>query len=114
MEVGPLGMALYVAAICYCRRNMTDGFIPARAMKMLIDTDGISFEGVPVTVASLVTHLIDVQLFEHVDGGYMVHDYLQHQTSREEIEQLRIARSEAGKKGGRPRKNDENQADFVP
>ena len=41
-QVGPLGMAMQIAALCYCNRLMTDGFIPKRVASTLLALDGIA------------------------------------------------------------------------
>ncbi len=79
VTVGPLAAWLYVCGLCYCGRYLTDGFIPANQVHRLADIDGIT---------PLVTALVTNRLWSQVEGegGYMVHDYLKYNPSREEVE----------------------------
>lgn len=82
VEVGPLGMALHMAATCYCARYLTDGFVPATMIARLISFDGIEVvsNGVSnaVTNKEVTDELVRVGLLEVVQGGYKVHDYLEY------------------------------------
>lgn len=76
----------YVAALCYCSRQNTDGRIVKAALQ---------FVGPPKIIAELVS---SGQLeFDGTD--YHIHDYLKHQRSAEEIDAFRKARSADGKLG---------------
>lgn len=88
---GPLAGWLYFCGIAYCNRLMTDGFIPAAQVSRL------SAMRDPEEVAAI---LVAVHLWEPVEGGYRVHDYLTHQSSKEHILAVRAARQESGKRGG--------------
>lgn len=78
VKAGPLGMAMQVAALCYCNKYLTDGFIPRAVLPTLLNLDGTSWELV-------VQDLIAAGLWEQVDGGYRIHDYLDYQPSRERV-----------------------------
>jgi hypothetical protein len=114
-RVGALGMALQVAGLVYCNRNLTDGFIPYDMARRLlpmkhVDEDGIIYSvavssNIPVwdgaeLVEKLIGWLLDAEMWEEVVGGYIVHDFDDFNPSREQVIALREARSEAGKKGG--------------
>lgn len=94
VEAGPLAAWLYVCGLTYCARQLTDGFIPAAQLPRL--TSG--------PVGKLAARLVAVGLWEPADGGYRVHDYLDYQPSRDEVEEARqqvsSARSAAGRLGG--------------
>ncbi|MDN5916631.1 MAG: hypothetical protein L0I76_16265 [Pseudonocardia sp.] len=76
---------------CWCKRNLTDGHVPTATWR----------KRAPQKVAR---ELIGAGLVEETEGGVQMHDFLEHQTSRAEVEQTSAARSAAGKRGGRPRK----------
>ena len=92
---------LFVCGLCYCNRNLTDGFIPEAAL-------------VRLTSARKARHLADVlvkvELWERVSpsgtdlGGWQVHDFLHYQPSRSEVEAVEQGRysvkAEAGRLGG--------------
>lgn len=101
--VGPLGLALWTAGLTYCNRALTDGFIPERVARKLVDWTWTSPSGVvwqigisgtsengaspgyDVDSEMVIEQLVEHGLFEPVDGGYQIHDYLDYQPSREEV-----------------------------
>jgi hypothetical protein len=85
VEVGPLGMALHLAATCYCARYLTDGFVSSTMLSRLLSFDGITYQNNAVTNALVTNELIRVGLFEVVEGGIMVHDYLEYNPPAAEI-----------------------------
>jgi len=86
---------LWVCAVAYCQRHLSDGFVP---------TEAVAFLGVPKGAARLMETLCDVRLMEREEGGYRVHDYHSHNATREEALAQRVAVSErraaAGRMGG--------------
>jgi hypothetical protein len=68
---------LYVIAMCYSARNLTDGFIPSSWLK------GGGKEPKAVAV------LVEAGLWDVTEGGYQVHDYLKYQSSRAYVEDKR-------------------------
>jgi hypothetical protein len=87
---GALGLAMQVAALCYCNRNLTDGFIPTAAAKKLVDLDdirGVAWKGV-------VKRLVDVGAWREVPGGWQIHDYAEYQPTRAQIQDDRKAARE--------------------
>lgn len=51
--------------------------------------------------------LVEVNLWEKVEGGYQVHDFLKFNKSKQEIELINKAKAINGAKGGRPAKQTE-------
>jgi hypothetical protein len=110
LAAGPLAGWVHVCGIAYCNRNLTDGFVPRAAAHKLADFDHIGVEtggvegmfsvGYDVDCEDLVQTLCSIRLWKEVEGGYIIHDYLDYQLSRKEILELRQKRSEAGRKGG--------------
>lgn len=95
---GPLAMALQVAGLCYCNANLTDGFIPWSAARALLSWEFIERDGREMKIAVrsgmsgddatseyVIGLLLESGLWEEVNGGYEVHDYLVYQRSREQI-----------------------------
>lgn len=75
LKVAPLSdgaFRAYVSSICYAARNLTDGFVPNKKAREMA--------GRPRVVQELVP-----SLWEVVDGGYMVHDYLDYNPTREKV-----------------------------
>lgn len=78
---------------CYCGKYLTDGFIADSALAML----GAVAEVDPEVCAE---KLVEVEMWERGDGGYHLHDFLEYNPSRAEVEAKRAARASAGRKGG--------------
>lgn len=96
---------LYVASILIARRDLTDGFV--RAPVVCVDQD-VDMELVEVLVRHGLWHrhghkCAECPQPERGRGWVYIHDYLQHQSSREEVEQFRRKKSHAGKKGAAAR-----------
>ncbi len=81
-RVGPLAAWLNVCAWAYCARNLTDGFVPLERVDRLAS--------VPKP-RELVRRLVDARLWESTEGGYLVHDYLDYNPSREQVHKERAA-----------------------
>lgn len=95
---------LYIAAICYCNRELTDGYVPNGQIGRLADFTPHDFGVEPIK-----DELLSVGLWESADRGILVHDFLDYNYSREKVEQLRRERSEAGKKGAKSRWDDDDE-----
>lgn len=95
LKAGPAACWLWVCGIAYCQRQLSDGFIPTEALPMI---------GVVRGFSRLVETLIEVGLFDRVDGGYRVHDYHDYNETREEAQHrkadLSAKRARAGRLGG--------------
>lgn len=94
-EAGPLAAWLHVAALCYCNRQLTDGFIPEGKVGRLADVPQVKRH---------VAALVRVGLWHPVDGGYQIHNYLEFQPSKAKVEaeredaRKRMAAARAAKK----------------
>lgn len=120
LEAGPLAGYLALCAIAWSNRNRTDGFIPAVQVKRLASFDELEVvdDGVPVLGDAnpwrLAEDLVLAGLWEKVERGYQIHDYLDHQNSAAEIIELSTARAEAGRKGAEARWGGTARADQPP
>ena len=77
LKIAPLSDAAfraYVTSICYCARILSDGFVPAKKAK--------DVAGRP----RVVQELTDAGLWAATDTGFLVHDYLVYNPSREQVE----------------------------
>ena len=88
---------LHVAGLCYASKHKTDGFIPDHRVSRLIRT----------YKPRLLVELHQARVWLPAAGGHSIHDFLDWNRSREQIEadaeRLRRVRSEAGKKGAKAR-----------
>jgi len=84
---------LYTAVCAYSQALRTDGFIAHQQLAAV-------FPCPEEERTRCSSALIRVGLFDEADGGIQVHDYLEHNKSREQIEQLGGQRATAGRRGG--------------
>lgn len=82
---------LYVAAACYSNLHRTDGFVPGPQVAALLPT--------VKRPKPIVRALVEANLWHEVDGGYAIHDYLEHQASADQIV-TRLRKDSARKKNG--------------
>ena len=99
--VTALGDALWIRGLAFANRNLTDGIIPERAVRGLIDVSGLSvslgdFAGRDALPEDAATELVSAGIWhdhghdcdvcpEVEPGQYLIHDYLDYQPSREKV-----------------------------
>lgn len=86
---------LYLAALCFCNRGLTDGFVPEEALRRLAADAEVD------NAEALAARLVAVGLWLPWDGGWKVKDYLEYQPSKAQVQATREARAEAGRRGGK-------------
>ena len=120
-KAGIYGFAMHVAGIIWCCRNLSDGHIPYSRVtslltldRVLIDTsnplallDGPSSMGGddgldPYVVAD---HLVTCGMWIRTADGYEIHDFLDYNPSRAEVESKRAANARKQAKSREKRKN---------
>ncbi len=105
--VGPVGWGVWLAGLAYCNRNLTDGFIPRSVAHTFADFKMVDAEGWIWTIARtsgsggadldgewIAGRLVEAGIWHESDGGYMVHDYLEFQPSREAVTAKRAKTAE--------------------
>src|SRR5262249_22401955 len=98
IAAGPHATLLYVAAIAWSNRNLTDGFIPAGKVATLVNWDGALSHielasdvgdevctGRRIRGEECADRLLELRLWHEAEGGYVIHDYPEYQRLREEI-----------------------------
>ena len=87
LAVGHEAERLFVHGLIYCNKLLTDGFIPADVVPRLAPAPGSAARN-----GGLADRLVDtipagytVGLWERVDGGFHVHDFLDHNESRAQV-----------------------------
>lgn len=88
---------LLVGLWCWCSRQQTDGRVPGGVWAR---------RGAPRTRRELVA----AGLVEEDEDGVVMHDYLEHQESAEQIRERREKRVQAGRKGGQARSRNQASA----
>lgn len=88
----PEAFRAHVLALCYCSRNLTDGYMPAQVAQMFAGSK------------RQVTELAKANLWEpDGNGGFNVHDYLEYNPTRRYVLEQREKRRRAGIEGARRR-----------
>ncbi|MBA2951632.1 hypothetical protein [Streptomyces himalayensis] len=67
---------LHVSAICWCAENLTDGHIRERELTLVAHVRSLK---------ATAQQLEDAGLWDRVDGGWVIHDYLSYNPSREQV-----------------------------
>lgn len=70
----PSAIGAYAIMLSYCGDNLTDGYVDEDTAEFVLD----------ITVQELDA-LQQTGLIETVDGGYVIHDYLEHNRSRQQV-----------------------------
>src|SRR3990167_2110813 len=91
VKAGPAPSWLWLCGLAYCQEGLTDGFIP---------TEALSFLGVK-PARPLASPLVLARLWVDVDGGWQVHDYLEHNKPASEVRRIQGERKVAGIHGGK-------------
>ena len=118
LAAGPLAIAMQVAGLCYCNRNLTNGFVPWAVARTLVtwefleppDDDGerricevgvtSGMAGETVDAEYVIRLMLQSGMWQEIPGGYLIHDYLDFQPSREQVEAEHQAKVAAGQAGG--------------
>lgn len=87
----------YVRMVLWSRRMLTDGRIPGPMAAMFAK---------PRQLVELTTNDPDRPSLRKDGDDYWIHDFLEHQPSKEQIEQQQEQNRANGAKGGRPRKTE--------
>lgn len=89
-------LGLWVRGSCYANRYLTDGHL---------DVDFVEVELQTGARQRLAEELVSRGIWEVTDTGYLIHDHLDYNPSREETEAKRAARAAAGRAGGKASAN---------
>lgn len=79
---------LWMFALCWCNQHETDGSIPRVTVRVLGGTSDAAAE------------LCASGLWHETENGWQIHDYLDHQPSRDDLARKREAKAESGRLGG--------------
>jgi hypothetical protein len=67
---------LHVSAICWCSENLTDGHISDRELTLVTRGRGVKATAQQLEAAGV---------WDRVDSGWVIHDYLEYNPSREQV-----------------------------
>jgi hypothetical protein len=88
-KAGLEAWGFFVAAIVYSNKHLKDGFIARECLEDVWPWGG--------KLEKIAQKLAQVELFDVVDGGWRIHNYLKYQRSRDEILAQRAAEAERKK-----------------
>jgi hypothetical protein len=86
---GPVAGWVYVSGLCYAARYLTDGFVP--------ETIALRFDG---SSPEVLANLVECSLWDRVNGGYLIHDFLDYNPPASKVKAEREA-AKARMKGNR-------------
>jgi hypothetical protein len=89
IDLSHAATVLYIASIAYANRRETDGFVAAPVLRRLIELD--PGDEYPMSVDDLAHELVKAGLWEVVEGGFQIHDFLEHNDSSQDREDRREA-----------------------
>lgn len=69
----------FCMALTYCGDHLTDGFIPRRTMRFVIGATDEQLQA-----------LCDVGMLEEIEEGWLIHDYAEHNRTREQVLHARV------------------------
>jgi hypothetical protein len=102
LKAGPEASWLWLCSVTYSQRQLTDGIIPREAVPTL----GVK------NPRKLIDRLVGARLWDLHELGWRVHDYLDHNESREQAiarrEQLAASRAQSGRGGAKARWQTQN------
>jgi len=95
-EVGPLGIAVWLAGLAHCNRNLSNGRIPYPTAQRLLHFEGIgvftgNYSGEDAEVKHGIAELLEAGLWTDDGKAFWVHDYLDYQPSADEVKAKREA-----------------------
>lgn len=103
IAVGGEAAWMYTSALCYCSRHLTDGYIPRRLWARLTDSSNPEANASALVRSGLLHEEVHscTTCPPGLPDQYLLHDYLDHQRSAAEVQELRDKRSLAGQMGGK-------------
>ena len=79
VQAGRDARDLWLAAGCYCAKELTDGVIPTSCLPLLAAEAQVS------DPTALAARLVTLGLLEERDDGFLIHDYLAYNPSRAKV-----------------------------
>jgi len=73
---------LNLAAMCWCKRYLTDGVLPRAVVWRLVSFRGMAIDGEPVTPEGVAAKLVEAELWKERGQAYLIHDFLEYQESK--------------------------------
>lgn len=115
IQLHPLAQLLYLRAVGYCKLHLTDGLLSTPAIRSIACDLAASIEGADVlrTIDGWVSQMVLSGLFERTDSGISIHDFLEWNNSKQEVEFISHLRGKSGSKGGNQKQHNKQSASKV-
>ena len=94
-KAGKDAVIFHMAALCHSNAFTTDGFIAEDMLEL------IAAQAFQRKANGLAKVLVECGLWDSIEGGYMIHDYLDYNYSKQQVEEIKSKRAAAGKQGGK-------------
>ena len=88
---------LYVSGLVYSSNQLTEGYISDEALGL------VAYKGFIKNERTHAATLVECELWDRIEGGYQIHDYLEYNPTKEQIEEARAKKAAAGSKGAQAR-----------
>ena len=96
-KAGKEATYLYVSGLVYSSNQLTEGFISDEALGL------VAYKGFIKNELTHAAVLVECGLWDKIEGGYQIHDYLEYNPTKEQIEEARAKKAVAGSKGAQAR-----------
>ena len=85
IAAGPDGRSLYLCALAWSRKQLTDGAVQAVVLPSLAFKTGLPIEA----AQTAADRLVEVGMWERTADGWEIHDYAEHQITRADVDRQR-------------------------
>ena len=96
-KAGKEATYLYVSGLVYSSNQLTEGYISDEALGLG------AYKGFIKNERTHAATLVECELWDRIEGGYQIHDYLEYNPTKEQIEEARAKKAVAGSKGAQAR-----------
>ena len=76
---------LHICALCYAGQHLTDGAITSQSLRFVGELAQISYPG------AIAKRLVSAGLWDAIEDGYEIHDYLRYNSAKADVERERAA-----------------------
>lgn len=110
IAAGPGGRSLYLCALAWSRKQLTDGAVPAHVLPALAFKTGLPIEAAQDTA----DRLVEARLWKRTADGWEIHDYAEHQLTKADVDRQRAQwRKRQGDKRARDQEKEDGHADVT-
>ena len=85
IAAGPDGRSLYLCALAWSRKQLTDGAVQAVVLPSLAFKTGLPIEA----AQTAADRLVEVGMWERTADGWQIHDYAEHQLTKADVDRQR-------------------------